>query len=297
MDPKLKNESFPATIRRLALCALRHLPKRSAAYRDARVRKNKPMDYLRCVEFPLAHRQLSLTPGMKVLDIASPQWFSLSLAYWHPDVDFHYVNILEEELDLIRKTAECLGLRNIVYSLADCRSLDFKNCSFDRVVSLSVIEHIDPDIGGDILSLKEIHRTLKDGGELVLSVPLKDTASLVYDDHHPVWEKPAQKNNFYMRNYDMAQFERLARETGFGIKQKALMFERAGLFALEYWEGGPGKSHASKNRVMRLKKKLDKLMSLRLEGFLAKTYLRLEEKASPSDRLINIVATFSKKPS
>lgn len=284
---------FKRTISRLASQALKKLPLDSPAYKEAKVRQNKPMDYLRCFEFPLAYAELKLAPGMRVLDLASPQWFSLCLAQEHPQVEFTYVNIMDEELEQIRNTAECLGIKNIRYAKEDCRALTYKDRSFDRVISISVIEHVAPDVGGDVDALKEVYRILKDDGELVISVPLKETASLVYDDKHPVWEKAVQKNNFYMRNYDLPQFERLARDTNFTIKNKVLMYERPGLFAMEYWEGGPGKHHKSKDRVIKLKKKIDKLIGLRLEGIVSDLYIKLD--AGADHRPINIVAAFSKR--
>ena len=294
MKPDTHKTHFRRTICRLARQALKSLPKHSPAYKEAMLRRVKPMDYLRCAEFPLAYRQLSLMPAMRVLDVASPQWFSLCLAYQHPDIDFYYVNILEDELKQTRETAQFLHIQNIHYIREDCRSLSFVDDFFHRAVSLSAIEHITPDVGGDVLALKEIHRVLKPGGELVLSVPLKETASLVYTDEHPVWERSKQKNNFYMRNYDMSQLDRLAEETNFKLILKMLIFERMGIFAMEYWEGGPGKYHPSKNWVIKLKKKIDKLAGLRLENLLANIYIKLEDEAASGDRLINVVATFSK---
>lgn len=45
--------------------------------------------------------------------------------------------------------------------------LPFQNGRFDRIVSLDFLEHLEDDLG----CLKEIHRLLKPGGELVLAVP------------------------------------------------------------------------------------------------------------------------------
>lgn len=117
---------------------------------------------------------------------------------------------------------------------------------------------------------------------------------MVYDDHHSVWEREIQKNNFYMRNYDMQQVEELAAVAGFSIEQKLPMFERLGLFAMEYWED-KGKHRKEKNTVIKLKKKIDKLTGLRLEYWLAGRYIRLENEAKPADRLINLVLKFLKR--
>jgi len=246
------------------------------------------------VEFPLAYAQLSIEPGMKVLDIASPQWFSLFLARRCPDTEFYYINILEDELEQVRAVAQGLQLRNIRYLKEDARSLNFKNGVFDRAVSISAIEHIDPDVGGDAMAFREIIRVLVENGKFTVSLPLKSEPSLVYDSEHPVWERERQEKNFYMRNYDIKQFEGLAVDTGFRIVETSLMFERPGLFAMEYWEGGPGRQRKSKNFVIKLKKKIDKLLGLRLEGLLASRYIQAGSATGPRDRVINIVATLVK---
>ena len=252
------------------------------------------MDYLRCVEFPLSYQLLTFKDGMKILDLASPQWFSLFLAYRFPRVEFVYANILESELRQIKDVAACLGLKNISYRVEDGRRLNFPGAFFDHAVSISTIEHIAADIGGDVQTLSEINRVLKKGGEFTLSVPLKKERGLVYDSAHSVWERQTQPNNFYMRNYDLQQVEELAQNTGFTLMEKLFMFERPGLFAMEYWES-EGKHRKEKDGVIKLKKKIDKLIGLRLENILANRYIRLEGETKPQDRLINLVAKLLKK--
>jgi len=46
-------------------------------------------------------------------------------------------------------------------------NLPFKDESYDRIVSLDFLEHLEDDLG----CLKEIHRLLKPGGELLLAIP------------------------------------------------------------------------------------------------------------------------------
>ena len=223
-------------IRFLAKTAAKRLPKSSASFGEAKLRSNKPMDYLRCVEFPLAYQQLSLKDGMTILDLASPQWFSLFLAHEYPKIEFIYVNILQNELDQIREAAQCLGIHNICYQIEDGRRLSFSSGQFDKVVSLSTIEHIAPDVGGDVAVMKELNRVLAPKGSFTFSVPLKTQRRLVYDDKHPVWERQVQQKNFYMRDYDMAQVQELLHQTGFSLTGSVPMYERIGLFSMEYWE-------------------------------------------------------------
>lgn len=183
IDPSL----FVQTIKHLALEASVSLLPTSPAYRQILARMARPIDYMRCAEFVLVFAQLSLEPGMNVLDVGSPQWFSLCLADLFPHTHFHYVNLLESELEQIQDVAKCLGMGNINYSQQDVRCLGFDSCSFDRAISISVIEHVAPEAGGDIQALKEFQRVLKSDGKLTLSIPLKEVRSVLYVDK-PVYE-------------------------------------------------------------------------------------------------------------
>ena len=286
---------FDHEIRSIAGHAGKLLPKNSAAYREAVLRFKKPIDYLRCLEFPMVFSHLSLRPQTSVLDIASPQWFSLCLAKRFPETVFYHVNILQEEIDAIEPIARASGIRNIRYGVEDARTLKFPDGFFESAFSISAVEHVAPDFGGDVAVLKEVRRVLKPQGILALSVPFRDRREVVYDNIHPVWERPAQANNFYMRIYDSGQIRELAQAAGFALDKESLMSERVGFFSLEYWEIGPGARKKVKHNIVKLKKKIDKLIGLRLEGWLAKRYLFSGEPADRSSaRLINLVATLRK---
>lgn len=56
---------------------------------------------------------------------------------------------------------------NLNFSQGDCTNLPFKNNTFDCVISIDVIEHINRDF----MFLEEINRVLKNGGMLVLTTP------------------------------------------------------------------------------------------------------------------------------
>ena len=286
---------FGREIRSIAGHARKLLPRNSSGYSEAKLRSTKPMDYLRCLEFPMVFSHLSLRPQTSVLDIASPQWFSLCLAKRFPETVFYHINILQDEIDAIKPIARAAGIRNIRYGVEDARALKDPNGFFENAFSISAVEHVAPDFGGDVAVLKEVHRVLKPGGTLALSVPCRDKREIVYDNIHPVWERPAQTNNFYMRIYDSAQIRELAQAAGFALDRESPMSERVGFLSLEYWEIGPGARKKVKNKIVKLKKKIDKLIGLRLEGWLAKRYLFTGEPADRSAaRLINLVATLRK---
>ena len=73
---------------------------------------------------------------------------------------------LSVDLDFVNcRTALTLLDKNCLQLAAG--NLPFKNGSFDKVVSLDYLEHLEDDDG----CLKDIHRILKPGGELLLATP------------------------------------------------------------------------------------------------------------------------------
>jgi len=87
-----------SNIRQLALRAAKELPFSQSACHVARARSVRPVDYMRYAEFDAILRDLELNSQMSILDVSSPQWFSLSLANKYPSVDFRYINIMDSEI-------------------------------------------------------------------------------------------------------------------------------------------------------------------------------------------------------
>jgi ubiquinone/menaquinone biosynthesis C-methylase UbiE len=103
------------------------------------------------------------------------------------------------------------------YVRADANSLPFASKSFDSVVALEIIEHLD----NGLLLLKEIRRVLKDEGLLVVSTP--NTAHLQNRFDHLVFQKetPVRPlNPYHKHEFSSKEFERLLKSQGFTIEQK-----------------------------------------------------------------------------
>ena len=69
-----------------------------------------------------------------------------------------------ETIELAKKTS--LSFENIDFSIEDVTSMSFDSESFDKVVSMETIEHVDVK-----KYCEEIYRVLKPGGLLILSTP------------------------------------------------------------------------------------------------------------------------------
>lgn len=87
-------------------------------------------------------------------------------------------------LRIAKKRAKEARIENISFEMIDAETkFPFRKNSFDAVVAVDVIEHIDNYKG----ALREVHRILKKDGRFVLSVPNVDTT----------WKRKLKKNGFF----------------------------------------------------------------------------------------------------
>ena len=257
------------------------------AWEAARAGYMRPMNYMRCAEFYAISRELIIEPGMRILDISSPQWFSLFLASQYPEAYFDYTNMLDRELDPYRQICQACKIENLTYHKEDVRALTFDVDTFDKVISISVIEHIYPEVSGDYEALQEIKRVLKRDGEFILTVPYKDKRNIVYVNG-PVYERGSGKRNFYAREYDEQMFDDLVLGSGFLIKKVQFICEKPGLFSLDYFEWGPGKTLAIGPYVVKSIRIVERAMKKGFDELLAKHYLRVSPQIEY--RVVNIAA-------
>ncbi len=161
---------------------LRHLL-RHGYLREAVIRVVVPMDPSRYLEFPETLRELDAQPGQRVLDLASPKLVATFLA--RRGIEVVSVDELPSEIDTWRTLTS--GARGLTFQVADGRSLDFEDESFDHAYSISVLEHIPGD--GDAAALRELARVLRPGGRIVVTLPYSEDYSEdwrerpVYVDH------------------------------------------------------------------------------------------------------------------
>src|SRR4030042_4217732 len=275
-------------IRVLPLRCIKLLDKSELAYSVGSLRVVRPIDYMRCAEYQAILDGLDIQPGMKILDVSSPQWFSLYLAHCYPDVTFSYMNIIDSELEPYKRIAEVLGIKNILYYKEDVRKLSFRGNYFDRVISISVIEHISPAVGGDLQALQEIRRVLKPNAEIRLTLPYKDKKNIVRVDG-AVYERDKEKANFFAREYDEQSLASLIAQSGFLVKERLFISERPGFFALDYYEWGPGKNNICLKYLMKSRRLIEIFLRRSIDEWLARRYLTVSSQ--PLCRLVHAAAT------
>jgi SAM-dependent methyltransferase len=279
------------TIRQLANQVLQNSNISSSAYQVAKMAVYKPIDYMRYAEFEAVSRELTIDTNSKILDVSSPQWFSIYLANQYPNAQFYYTNILEEEIKPYQEISQKLNLHNIYYIKQDVRNLKFENNSFDKVISISVIEHIYPPKGGDLQAINEIKRVLKQDGKLLITVPFKEQGNIVYFDR-PVYERNNEGQNFFAREYDENTWLQLVNESKLSEEKKWYIGEKIGLFSIDYYQWGPGKLTKYGGYVKKIKKICEKVLGRSIEEEIANRYLTITPTIST--RLVNLAAILKK---
>lgn len=131
-----------------------------------------PMDICRYFEIPETINQLSPKRGEKILDLSSPKLTSLYIAE-NFNSEVFAVDVYKAEIENWRRLIEMIDsskrrFKHLKLTVADGRKLPYKDNFFDKIFSISVLEHI-PD-NGDKKTILELVRVLKPGGTLVFSV-------------------------------------------------------------------------------------------------------------------------------
>jgi SAM-dependent methyltransferase len=120
----------------------------------------------------------------------------------------------------------------------DARAFSYGDASFDRVFSISVIEHIPDD--GDSRAMREIARVLRPGGMVTVSVPFDPTGYAEEYLQGDVYERQSTgRRTFYQRRYDLESLHsRLIEPSGLRLLQTTF-FGEPGFRFEPYWNSIP----------------------------------------------------------
>mgnify|MGYP003454477030 CR=1 FL=1 len=136
-------------------------------HREALRRLLTPINVSRCYEFRRTFELLMPESGELVFDLSSPKLLSHFLSERQGCKVVAADMNKEEVQDWTSLTKKRAKLPSWV--IADGVSLGLKSDTFDKVYSISVLEHIPGD--GDTKTMRELARVLKRGGRLVVTVP------------------------------------------------------------------------------------------------------------------------------
>jgi SAM-dependent methyltransferase len=189
-----------------------------------------PVNYWRTVEYRLICQEGCFRRGERILDIGSPKLLALYLAdrvgaeVFATDIESYFIS----EYELLRSSRGIPDDR-LHLMVQDGRRLRFPDDHFDKVYSISVVEHIPDD--GDTQCLREMGRVLARGGRCILTVPFSPVSRTDLRAPDFYWGtrmRPADDGRvFYQRRYSEADlFERLIEPSGLALRKLEYVGER-----------------------------------------------------------------------
>ncbi len=199
-----------------------------------------PVSIVRYFEYDFALKNITKysLSNKRALDISSPYllgfYCNLNL-----NIDYTYLNPDANDFNLVKKySKKILNKHNFKAETGDATKLSYPDESFDLVISISVIEHIDND--GDIIAIKEMMRVLKKNGILILTFPVSKSFEIEYTDNDTYGLNVSKANNkfFFQRLYDESSIkERLIKNiTDFTILEQQIFGENEYGFYNKYSE-------------------------------------------------------------
>ncbi len=187
------------------------------------------VDYFRLYEYPSAVNRLDASKDHKVLDIGSDaSLFPLFLAA-STGCTVYATDISDSRLGQ-KELARELGLsrlldEKVIVEVQDARALSYADSSFDRVVAVSTIEHIEGN--GDTEAVREMSRVLKERGRMVISAPFSER----YQEN----TKTPCADQFERRYDKNALLSRIVEASGLSLKSLEYFGERPFRVAHLWW--------------------------------------------------------------
>ncbi|HKW73006.1 MAG TPA: class I SAM-dependent methyltransferase [Candidatus Dormibacteraeota bacterium] len=185
----------------------------------------EPVPYWRSLEFRLVWEHGDFRRGDRVLDVGSPKPFSLYLARSAgaivdaTDIEDYFIDEFTFARDAVRVSAERMTLR-----VEDGRRLSYASGQFDKVYSVSVLEHIPQH--GDSECARELGRVLAPGGSCLITVPFWPNSKDVYRKPDFYWSDvsgPAQGElAFFQRRYSAEDLQKRLIEPSGLVAEKVL---------------------------------------------------------------------------
>jgi SAM-dependent methyltransferase len=212
--------------------------------REAAARVINPLSYPRLMEYELAIGALGPLDGLRVLDIGSPKLPALLIArdakceLFSTDIRDYFMGATADFLGRLGQ-GQRLG-HDIHLQVQDARHLTYPDAFFDRIFSISVLEHIPDD--GDSQAMQDIARVLKPGGVLTLTVPFSAAGYREEFLEGPVYERDEKdRPTFYQRHHDLQSLnERLLEPSGLKVVKMTFFGEPSVPFE-RYWNRIPMK--------------------------------------------------------
>lgn len=176
-----------------------------------------PISSVRYFEFDFVRRQLDIGQTKKILDVSSPRAFAFWLCKNNSHIQYTMINPdpLDRKETLLQLSA--LSVRDMKVKNGNACKLAFRENTFDTVISISVIEHIEGK--GDSQAMKEMWRVLRPGGKLILTTHVMKKYRDEYRniDQYNLHTPKEKKRYFFQRIYDKKSLQKRVMDA-IGIK-------------------------------------------------------------------------------
>lgn len=166
-----------------------------------------PVSIVRYFEFDFVNSYLNFHNGDKILDVSSPYLFGFYSASKY-QLEYNYINPDKKDLTNVSSLSTKLSFKGeYIAKQMDVLNIPFPDNFFDKIISISVIEHIKYD--GDSKAVKEIWRTLKPGGLFSFTVPVKKFFEAEYRnrDEYNLNKNTKSDKYFFQRIYNNEKIE------------------------------------------------------------------------------------------
>jgi SAM-dependent methyltransferase len=197
-----------------------------------------PVSIVRYFEFEFVKSNLDIIGKLNILDVSSPYLFGFYLCK-NEGVKYEYINPDRKDLNNVHSLINKLDLSGSYEAVcADARTLDYADNTFDVVLSISVIEHVNG--GDDSRVMKELWRVVKPGGLLIFTFPVKPVYEEEFrdDDIYNLDGVKKQEGYFFQRLYDEENINKrlLSSIDNFKIIDKKVFGETSSDFYTGYKE-------------------------------------------------------------
>ena len=195
-----------------------------------------PVSIVRYFEYDFANSCISNVEEKNILDVSSPYLFGFYVTAKNK-CNYLYINPDMRDLENVRSLANKINFTgNHLTKNFDATKLQYQDNNFDRIVSISVIEHVNNN--GDSEVMREMWRVLKPGGLLILTFPIKKEyeEEFISKDIYNLNREETEGKFFFQRYYDDKKIEErlLSSLDNFEIIEKKVFGEIKSGFYDEY---------------------------------------------------------------
>lgn len=200
-----------------------------------------PVSIVRYFEYDFVHSCIGFSDDKNILDVSSPYLFGFFISVKN-NCNYHYINPDKKDLENVRSLANKMKfIGNYLTDYLDATKMHFPDKKFDRIVSISVIEHVNNH--GDSEVIREMWRVLKPGGLLILTFPVKKDydEEFISENIYNLNQEETKGKFFFQRYYDDKKIEErlLSSIDNFEIVEKKVFGEITSGFYDRYkkrWE-------------------------------------------------------------